>query len=64
MNYVPSQENMADVLTKPMTKGKSSTLLRVLLALKPLPLLSERNNTALVTAVISITANDSVTISF
>ena len=33
-------------------------------ALKPLPLLSERNNTALVTAVISVTANDSVTISF
>ena len=28
MNYVPSQENMADIFTKPMTKGKSSTLLK------------------------------------
>ena len=34
------------------------------LAWKPLPLLSERNNTALVTAAISVTANDSMTISF
>ena len=34
------------------------------LAWKLLPLPSERNNSALVTAVISITANNSVTISF
>ena len=32
------------------------------MALKPLPLLSERNNTALVVAVISVTVNDSITI--
>ena len=31
---------------------------------KPLPLLLERNNTALVTVVIFVTANDSITISF
>ena len=36
------------------------------LAWKPLPLLSERNNTALATIVmqLSATANDSITISF
>ena len=34
------------------------------MALKPLPLLSERNNTTLATVVISVTAKDSVTISF
>ena len=34
------------------------------LGLKPLPLLSERNNTALATLFISVTANDSITISF
>ena len=28
MNYAPSEENMADDFTKPMTKGKSSTLLK------------------------------------
>ena len=40
-----------------MLKGRS-------LAWKPLPLLSERNNTVLATVVISVTAHDSVTISF
>ena len=34
------------------------------LAWKLLPLLSELNNTTLVTAVISVTANDSVMITF
>ena len=38
--------------------------LRASLAWKPLPLLSERDNTALVTVVMSVTAKNSVTISF
>ena len=34
MNYVPSEENMADVFTKPMTKGKSSTLLKNIMGIQ------------------------------
>ena len=34
MNYVPSQENMADVFIKPMTKGKSSTLLKNIMGIQ------------------------------
>ena len=34
MNYVPSEENMADVFTKPMTKGKSSTVLKNIMGIQ------------------------------
>ena len=34
MNYVPSEENMADVFTKPMTKRKSSTLLKNIMVIQ------------------------------
>ena len=34
MNYVPSEENMADVFTKPMNKGKSSTLLKSIMGIQ------------------------------
>ena len=34
MNYVPSEKNMSDVFTKPMTKGKSSTLLKNIMGIR------------------------------
>ena len=34
MNYVPSEENMADGFTKPMTKGKPSTLLKNIMGIQ------------------------------
>ena len=34
MNYVLSEENMEDVFTKPMTKGKSSSLLKNIMGIQ------------------------------
>ena len=52
------------VRLKETIEGTDWCKLRAPLGVKTAPLLSERNNTRLVTAVISVTANDSVTISF
>ena len=34
MSYVPSEENMADIFTKPITKGKFSTLLKNIMGIQ------------------------------